>query len=123
MCRVCCNEVFLSADAEDSSFQDCGRVFRGYSLNKGKKAGIFKRLSRTNSHEKCVKDCCNDKDCQTALFVGKLQACYSVDCETDDACRPVRASKNSLKYDLTIFKKEIKGEKYVRNYSFYDHIL
>lgn len=97
------------AEAKTSNVRGCGHAYEGFSLKEGKDAGVFKRLSRTNDPNKCIQDCCDDSSCKTALFVGKLQACYSVECNSVDACKPVRASVTSLKYNLTIFKKDEKG--------------
>lgn len=107
--------ILSVAEAKASSLRGCGRVFEGHSLKEGKDAGEFKKLSRTKDPEKCIQDCCSDSQCKTALFVGKLQACYSVECKSSDACKPVRASKTSLKYNLTIFKKDTKGNRNDKN--------
>lgn len=104
--------LLFFAEAKTSNVRRCGHAFEGFSLKEGKDAGVFKKLSRTKDPNKCIQDCCDASDCKTALFVGKLQACYSVECKSVDACKPVRASVTSLKYNLTIFKKDEKGTFY-----------
>ena len=100
---------FAVADGECSTVRNlgCGKLFEGHSLKDGEKAGLFNKLGRTDDVTKCVEYCCDDRDCKTALFVAKLESCYTVDCKSSDACKPVQTSE---KYGMSIFQKPLLGK-------------
>ena len=82
--------------------------------NKDLPGGIHKNnftlIKEADTMAKCMKECCESKECDLAYMVQKK--CYSVSCSSADDCKPMtaKASKNTPLISAMLMKAEPKEE-------------
>ena len=107
----CVRILFLGQTSNSRSevLQECTRgiVKDGHIFRKGKNAGVFTRLGRADTAEKCVEICCGDSLCQVALFLKDSNkphgSCYAVKCKDRvSSCNTIPVKKSHLTSSIFI---------------------
>ena len=85
--------------------QSCKRgiLRHGHIFKKGKNAGTFSLLAKSDSIEECVDICCRkfQSSCQVALFLRDMKtshgSCYAVRCKnSENSCETIAVRKRNL---------------------------
>ena len=81
---------------------DCERskVDHNVTLAYGDHAGAFLKANRSiGDMKKCLKQCCQMKGCDVALFTNG--ACYSVKCKNIESCAPTKNTDKRMDIEIS----------------------
>ena len=85
------------------------------TLQGGHNAGRFEYQGRVRNVLKCLKRCCDLKDCDLA-YMGMDGSCYSVHCKNEVLCKavPVIGGESSSVFYVSRKTKVIGGKKFIK---------
>ena len=112
---VTCLEISESAGERVEC--DRSKIDYNVTLAGGYHAGLFLKANKSISTMKtCIKQCCNMNGCDVAFFSNN--ACYSVKCNSIEACAPKSAFDKGMRTEISYVAKPrvvFQGKKLYRN--------